>query len=264
MARSAKKSATQEIAEALNTPVNLNWCDVAEELGVTIPDLQERFATLLNDATVFSWDTIPVEHQAVVDAIARDLESEASVRRLESEKPLPQATEQPLEPPLLEEEVQPKKRNGRTKKAATALTKKKTESLQNSDQKSQQLAASDVQIKQALHVKKGQKSGAQLATLELAAEDATYRSIKGQALVRKVAQLSSELAAESDFDPIQVLKDNGIEPNDEILEALREQIEPTLGKFETAVEEITANAWVNGIDLGTEFSQLESLLNLNN
>ncbi len=264
MARSTKKSATQEIAEALNTPVNLNWCDVAEELGVTIPDLQERFATLLNDATVFSWDTIPVEHQAVVDAIARDLESEASVRRLESAQPLPQASEQPLEPPLLEEEVQPKKRGGRTKKAATALTKKKAESLQNSDQKSQQLAASDVQIKQALHVKKGQKSGAQLATLELAAEDATYRSIKGQALVRKVAQLSSELAAESDFDPIQILKDAGIEPNDEILEALREQIEPTLGKFETAVEEITANSWVNGIDLGTEFSHLESLLNSKN
>jgi hypothetical protein len=264
MARFTKKSATQEIAQALNTPVNLNWRDVAEELGVTIPDLQERFAAKLNDATVFTWDTIPVEHQAVVDAIARDLESEASVRRLESEKPLPEGTEQALEPPLLEEEVQPNKRGGRTKKAATALTKKKTESLQKSDQKSQQLAASDVQIKQALHVKKGQKSGAQLATLELAAEDATYRSIKGQALVRKVAQLSSELAAESDFDPIQVLKDNGIEPNDEILEALREQIEPTLGKFQTAVEEITANAWVNPIELGTEFSQLESLLNSNN
>lgn len=267
MARSTKKSATQEIAEALNTPVNLNWCDVAEDLSITIPDLQERFAAKLNDSTVFTWDTIPVEHQGVIDAIARDLDAERSTRKLEpqAETPqLPEASEQPLEPPLLEEEVQPKKRGGRTKKAATALTKKKTESLQNSDQKSQQLAASDVQIKQALHVKKGQKSGAQLATLELAAEDATYRSIKGQALVRKVAQLSSELAAESDFDPIQILKDAGIEPNDEILETLREQIEPTLGKFETAVEEITANAWVNGIDLGTEFSHLESLLNSNN
>jgi hypothetical protein len=240
---------------------------VAEELGVTIPDLQERFAAKLNDATVFSWDTIPVEHQAVVDAIARDLDAERSTRKLEplAESPqLPEASEQPLEPPLLEEEVQPKKRGGRTKKASTALTQKKTESLKNSDQKSQQLAVSDVQIKQALHVKKGQKSGAQLATLELAAEDATYRSIKGQALVRKVAQLSSELAGESDFDPIQILKDSGIEPNDEILETLREQIEPTLGKIETAVEEITANAWVNGIDLGTEFSHLESLLNSNN
>jgi hypothetical protein len=262
MARSTKKSSTQEIAEALNTPVNLNWCDVAEELGVTIPDLQERFAAKL-DATVFSWDTIPVEHQSVVDAIARDVDAERSTRKLEPQAETPQLPEA-TEPPLLDEEVQPKKRSGRSKKATTALTKKKAESLQNSDQKSQQLAASDVQIKQALHVKKGQKSGAQLATLELAAEDATYRSIKGQALVRKVAQLSSELAAESDFDPIQILKDAGIEPNDEILEALREQIEPTLGKFEMAVEEITANAWVNGIDLGTEFSHLESLLSSNN
>jgi hypothetical protein len=34
MPRSTKKSTTQEIAEALNTPVNLNWCDVAEELDL--------------------------------------------------------------------------------------------------------------------------------------------------------------------------------------------------------------------------------------
>jgi hypothetical protein len=171
MARSTRKSATQEIAEALNTPVNLNWCDVAEELGVTIPDLQERFATKLNDATVFTWDTIPVEHQSVIDAIARDLESEASVRRLESAKPLPEATEQPLEPPILEEKPQSKRKG----KKSSALTQRKSSGLKNSDENSQRLASTDLQVKEVLHARKGQKSGARLATIELLAEDSTYR-----------------------------------------------------------------------------------------
>lgn len=102
-ARNKKSNPTQEIGEALNAPVNLNWCDVSEMLGVTIPDLQERFAAKLNDATVFTWDTIPVEHQPTIDKITRDLESEASVRPMEAAKPLPEASEQPLEPPLLDE-----------------------------------------------------------------------------------------------------------------------------------------------------------------
>ncbi len=258
MARSTKKSATQEIAEALNTPVNLNWCDVAGELGVTIPDLQDRFAAKL-DATVFAWATIPVEHQAVVEAIARDLESEASVRRL-----TPESEEAPQlrpQPPILEDEPQLKQRGGHLKKHSSDLTKKKAESLKNSDQKAQQLAASDQQVKVALHARKGQKSGAQLATIELAAEDATYRQIKGQALVRKVGQLTSEIASESGFDPIQVLKELGIDSNTEIFEDLREQIEPALGKLESATAEIVENAWVNGIDLETELSALENLVN---
>jgi hypothetical protein len=114
-----------------------------------------------------------------------------------------------------------------------------------------------------LHARKGQKSGAQLATIELAAEDATYRQVKGQALVRKVGQLTSEIASESNFDPIQVLKELGIDSNSEILEDLREHIEPALGKLESATAEIVDNAWLNGIDLGPELGNLESLMNCN-
>jgi hypothetical protein len=261
MTRGKKSNSTQEIADALNTPVNLNWCDVAEELSLTIPDLQERFSAKLNDSTVFAWDTIPVEHQSVVDAIARDIESEASVRRLEAvASPLPEAIEKPVEPPILEEpQEQPKKRS----KRSTALTKKKSEALKNSDQSSQQLAASDVQIKQTLHIKKGQRSGAQLATLELAAEDLTYRKVKGEALVRKVGQLTSEISSESGFDPIQLLAELGIDSNSEIMEGLRQQVEPALGKVESSTAEIVQNAWLNGVDLEVELSHLESLLNSN-
>lgn len=263
MGRNKKSGSIQEIADALDTPVNLNWCDVAEELSLTIPDLQERFSAKLNDSTVFAWDTIPFEHQSVVDAISRDLEAEVSVRRLESAQPLSGASEQPLEPPLLEEEVQPKKRGGRAKKASTALTQRKSSSLKSSDQKAQQLAVSDQELKLSLHARKGQKSGAQLATIELAAEDATYRQVKGQALVRKVGQLTSEIAAESDFDPIQLLAELGIDSNSEIFEDLRQLLEPALGKLESATAEIVENAWVNGIDLETELGNLEELLNSN-
>jgi hypothetical protein len=196
----------------------------------------------------------------VIETIKRDLEAEGSVRRLNV------ATEPAIatsEPPILEDEPQPKKRGGRSKKESTAITKRKSTALKESDQKAQQLAASDQQVKVALHARKGQKSGAQLATIELAAEDATYRQIKGQALVRKVGQLTSEIAAESDFDPIQVLAELGIDSNSEIFEDLRQHIEPALGKLESATAEIVDNAWVNGIDLETELGNLENLMSSN-
>ncbi len=244
---------------AIDTPVNLEWSDTAEKLNTSIPDLQERVAAKLNDSTVFAWDSLPAEHEAVVEAIARDLEAENSVRRLNAatEPPIPQ----PQEPPILQEEPQPQRRRGRPKKESTALTQQKTTALKESDQKAQQLAVSDQQVKVALHARKGQKSGAQLATVELAAEDLTYRKIKGEALTRKVGQLTSEIAAESNFDPIQELKELGIDTNIEIFEGLREQIEPALGKLESATAEIVDNAWVNGIDLEAELGNLESLMN---
>jgi hypothetical protein len=99
--------------------------------------------------------------------------------------------------------------------------------------------------------------------LSLAAEDLTYRKIKGEALVRKVGQLTSEMSAQSDFDPIELLAELGIDSNSEIFEDLKQQIEPALGKLESATAEIVENAWVNGVKLEVELSQLESLLNSN-
>ncbi len=114
------ENTTQAIADALDTPLNLEWDATAEKLMVSVPELQERMACKLDD-TVFTWGTI------------------------------------------------------------------------------------DNEVKVKLHALKGQKSGAQLATIELAAEDLTYRKIKGEALLRKVGQLTSEMSAQSDFDPIQLL-----------------------------------------------------------
>ncbi len=245
------------IDEAINTPVNLQFDETAEKLGIGEAELRERLESKLNSADVHMWDTIPIEHQPAVDAISRDLEAESSVRRLTASAP----AEMPVEPPIVQDEPKPKKRGGKSKKESSALTQQKTTTLKESDQKAQQLAVSDQQVKVALHARKGQKSGAQLATVELAAEDLTYRKIKGEALTRKVGQLTSKIAAESNFDPIQVLKELGIDSNSEIFEGLREQIEPALGKLESATAEIVDNAWLNGVDLEAELGNLESLMN---
>jgi hypothetical protein len=257
------ENTTQAIADALDTPLNLEWDATAELLGLTIPELQERMAAKL-DATVFAWANIPAEHQGIVDAIARDLESEASVRRLDAPtEPTAQLSPVVEDIPELPEELQLQKVDEHAKKEPTALTQTKAEKLKESDQKAQQLASSDNEVKVKLHALKGQKSGAQLATIELAAEDLTYRKIKGEALVRKVGQLTSEMSAQSDFDPIQLLVELGIDSNSEIFEDLKKQIEPALGKLESAVAQITENAWVNGVKLEVELSQLENLLNSN-
>ncbi len=264
--RTRKSQPVEEIAtieQALDTPVERTLEEAADYLGVAPIRLQEMFCDRLSSNEPMAWLTIPLEHEPLLEAFKRDLESEASVRRFDA--PTEPAVQLPpvAEIPELPEEPQPKKRSGRSKKESTALTQTKSTKLKESDQKSQQLATSDQQVKVALHARKGQKAGAQLATIELAAEDLTYRKIKGEALVRKVGQLTSEIAAESDFDPIQLLAELGIDSNSEIFEDLRQQIEPALGKLESATAEIVENAWVNGIDLEVELSHLESLLNSN-
>jgi hypothetical protein len=262
MARKSSKNTENTMSaidEAINTPVNFQFCEVAEALGIGEAELRERLEDKMGNGEVHQMDTIPCEWEPAIKAIKIDLEAESSVRRLNEAMEPP--IEQPQELPILEDEPQPKKRGGRKKKESTALTQRKSSSLKESDQKAQQLANSDQQVKVALHARKGQKSGAQLATIELAAEDVTYRQIKGQALVRKVGQLTSEIASESDFDPIQVLAELGIDSNSEIFEDLRQNIEPALGKLETAMGEIVANAWVNGIDLQAELGNLENLMN---
>jgi len=259
--QAATQPAQQEVTtikQAFDTPVERTLEDAADYLGVAPIRLQEMFGDRLSSNDPMAWLTIPLEYEPLLEAFKRDLDAENSVRRFdvpsETAAQIPQSEELPI---IQEEAPQPKKSKG------GKLTQKKSEALKTSDQNSQKLASSDLQIKQTLHARKGQKSGAQLATIELAAEDLTYRKIKGEALARKVGQLTSEIAAESDFDPIQLLAELGIDSNSEIFEALKQQIEPALGKLESATAEIVENAWVNGVNLEIELSQLENLLNSN-
>jgi hypothetical protein len=265
MARSKKSevvTAEAGMTMILDTPVEKSIDEAAKLVGVAEIRLLEMFSERLGMPEVMGWETVPSEHEFLLTEFKQQQDAFNSVRALEPEKEVASApAEMSVEPPIREDEPKPKKRGGRPKKESSALTQQKSQALKESEQKAQQLTVSDQQVKVALHARKGQKSGAQLATVELAAEDLTYRKIKGEALTRKVGQLTSEIAAESSFDPIQVLKELGIDSNSEIFEELREQIEPALGKLESAVAEITDNAWVNGIDLATELGNLESLMN---
>jgi len=254
MPRTKKPEST--ISEALDTHIERTLEEAADYLGVAPIRLQELFCDRLQSAEPMVWLTIPTEHEERLEIFKREIDAENSVRRFDAPTEPAAQIPQSEELPIIQEEVpQPKKSKG------GKLTQKKSEALKTSDQNSQKLASSDLQIKQTLHARKGQKSGAQLATIELAAEDLTYRKIKGEALARKVGQLTSEIAAESDFDPIQLLAELGIDSNSEIFEDLRQQIEPALGKLESATAEIVENAWVNGVNLEIELSQLENLLN---
>jgi hypothetical protein len=261
MPRSTKKSTTQEIAEALNTPVNLNWCDVAEELGVTIPDLQERFSTKLSDATVFSWDTIPVEHQAVIDAIARDLDAERSTRKLEPEAEIPQLPEA-TKPPILQDEPQPEPQPKRKRKS-TALTQKKTEAIQGTRKAATQTNAGITEALTLLQAQQGLIDSSQAGTAYLTTYTANLTNVKGEGLTVIAAQMLQEISQKSGFDPNAILQQVGVPLSCETHTKLQETMGQVLGKAQSAATEIQQTSWGNGYDLQAELTALDNLRNLN-
>jgi hypothetical protein len=257
MARSTKKSATQEIAEALNTPVNLNWCDVAEELGVTIPDLQERFAAKLSDSTVFAWDTIPVEHQPVVDAIARDLDAERSTRKLEPQAENPQLPEV-SEPPILEEKLEAKPKRQRR---SSALTEKKEKSIKETRQAATQTNAGISETLTLLQAQQGLIDSSQAGTAYLTTYTANLTNVKGEGLTVIAAQMLQEISQKSGFDPNAILQQVGVPLTPETQQKLQETMGQVLGKAQSAAEEIQQTSWGNGYDLQAELTKLNNLMN---
>ncbi len=247
------ENTTQAIADALDTPLNLEWDATAELLGLTIPELQERMAAKL-DETVFTWANIPAEHQPVVDAVARDIEAENSVRRFDIPSP-PQQLPPVAEIPELPEEPQPKQ----SKRKSSALTERKTKTLEKATKDAEKLDTGIVKAEQLLRAQKGAKSGAKLATIELLAEESAYNQVKGAALKRKVAQLVNELAEEENFDPNELLKEVGLDSIPDTLQDLMEEIAPALGKLDEGTQEVIETSWVNGLHI--DLSHLESLLN---
>jgi hypothetical protein len=268
MARRTAKANPTNASEAMELIASTEPLKTVEEaaklVGVAEIRVLEMFSEALNLPEAMLWEMIPQEHELLLTEFKNQQDAFNSVRALEPEKEATtQSTESSTEVPIVPDESQLQTTDNYSKKPSTALTEKKSEALKTSDQNAQKLASSDLQIKEALHARKGAKTGARLATLELVAEDATYRKIKGEALVRKVGQLTSEIAAESDFDPIQLLAELGINSNSEIFEDLKQQLEPALGKLDVATTEIVQTAWLNGVDLEAELGNLENLLNFN-
>lgn len=261
MARSTKKSnPTQEIADALDTPIDLDWQETADTLGLSIPQLQERMASRLGDI-VFAWELIPTEHQPVIEAIARDLESEKSVRRLEAttETPIPTP-----EPPIVEESADaPKATSKRSKAKSGAITKTRKSSLEKGAKSSQKATDLEQIATATLASQKGIRKGANLAAIELTAQEASYQHVKKEGLKRQIAKLAKELEDEKNFDPQEMLAALGIPGLEETETELNDLIEGTLGKLGNATEEILHNAWMNGLDMDAELENLQALLNLN-
>jgi len=75
---------SQQVIEAIDTPLNLEFDQVCERLSIAEPELRDRLENYLKDPHAQRWSTIPAEHSSLIEALARDLEAEASVRRFDA------------------------------------------------------------------------------------------------------------------------------------------------------------------------------------
>jgi hypothetical protein len=149
-----------ELKDILNQEPEKTVTEAAEYVGTTEAQLLEMFCERLSDGSVLAWHTVPTEHEPLLDEFKNLVAAEASVRRFnaptECAAQLPPMVE---DIPELPEELQLQKVDEHAKKEPTALTQTKSEKLKESDQKAQQLASSDNEVKVKLHALKGQKSG---------------------------------------------------------------------------------------------------------
>lgn len=242
--------------EALDTPLNLDWQETAEKLGLTIPELQERMSAKL-DATVFSWLNIPHEHEPVIEAVARDLESESSVRRLEPQQEAQLPPVQP-EPPILQEEEAPKQLAKQGKRKSTGLTKQRMNAIQKTVQDT-------VTLEEGIHTTEldaatteGIQDGGQIATIYLVAKQVAENKIRKEAAKRRVAKTIQKTAKQKDFNPLAVLQKHGLNPTADDLAELNELATPAMASLGNASGEILSNSWANGLQI--DCSDLNALM----
>lgn len=246
---------TMTVNDAINTPLNFQFNEAAEKLGIGEPALRERLEAKLDNPDVHLWDNIPVEHQPLVEAIARDLESEASVRRLtppQEEKPqLPSQ----LEPPLLEEEP-----------VGKITSKRKTSGITNKRKKSigkqlENIETIDIGIDnaEALNlVRDAAADGVELGQAQVLAKESARLSVRRKAYERTTAKLKEKAVKRAEYDPTDLLKQAGLQVSDDLLEDLQEFSQVSLGKFQTVFEEVTGDVWANGYT--NDFSSLDEQL----
>lgn len=263
--RNRKSQPVQEVTsieQALDTPVERTLEDAADYLGVAPIRLQEMFCDRLSSNEPMAWFTIPLEHEPLLEAFKRELDAENSVRRLDtSSEPTAELPPMVEEISELPEELPRKKRDGKGKKDSTALTKRQKEAMQKKEQQAGNLSQSVTEVKRTIKRQKGTKSGAELAAIELAAEDLTYHAIKDQALRREIAIHGVEMAQHANFDPIKYLQESGLIGEGDLLDNLKADASDLLGKYEIATQEIIDNSTLNGFNLEDSEALLNELLN---
>lgn len=262
MARKSTKNAEvtmNAIDEAINTPVNFQFCEVAESLGIGDAELRERLEDKTGNAEIHQMDTIPFEWEIHLKAIKTDLEAESSVRRLESASE--SEPQQEIEPPIIEEEPQTKKRGGRKKKESTALTKKGSTAIENSAKTTDNTQNLEEAVLLELSRLRGDKRGSNMAAVEDVAEQERYTRNRKNALTRKVTKLVEDIETQAEFDPVAFVKTRTGFSADENLNDIQDLLGKSLGKCQEAVEEIGDNSYANGKTL--DLSKLEALMNSN-
>jgi hypothetical protein len=250
------------IDEAINTPVNFQFGEVAEALGIGEVELRERLEDKMGNSEVHQMDTIPVEWEPAIKAIKIDLESEASVRRLNAatEPPIPQPQAQE-EPPMLQEEPQPEKKK-RSKRSSTALTKKKAEAIQDNRQNASQTQVGIAESLALLSAQEGAQDGANAATAYLHGLVTNMTNVKGQGATVIAAEMLQRTANKSGFNPDEVLEKIGVPLSSQTRETLNDVMGQVLGKAQAATEEVTDTAWGNGYNVQDELTRLKNLMNL--
>jgi hypothetical protein len=252
------------IDEAINTPVNFQFCELAEALGIGDAELRERLEEKTGNSEVHQMDTIPYEWEPAIKAIKIDLEAESSVRRL-NEATEPPIEQQPLaselEPPIVEDEAKPKKGSGRKKKESTALTKKGSKAIEKSAEATDSTQNLEDAVLLELSRLRGDKRGSNMAAVEDTAEQERYTRNRKNSLTRKVAKLVGDIEVQADFDPVAFVKARTGSSADDNLNDIQDLLGKSLGKCQEAVEEIGDNSYPNGKTL--DLSKLETLMNSN-
>ena len=253
------KNPTQEIVEAIDTPVNFQFHEIAEQLGIGEAQLRERLEAKTGQTEVHLMDTIPAEWEPHIKSIKIDLEAEASVCRLEAEKPVAES----VESPILQEEHQPKKRRGRPKKSSTALTKKKAEAIEDNRQAATQTHEGIAEALAILQAHEGVQDGANAASAYLQGFVASLTNTKGEGLTTIAAEALEKIAAKKNFNPSEVVSKVGVVLSAQTQQYLSETMEEVLGKAQAATEEVMDTAWGNGYHVQDELSALDNLMNSN-
>jgi len=256
MPRNKKTEST--IAEALNTRVERTLEEAADYLGVAPIRLQELFCDRLNSVEPMTWLTVPTEHEERLEIFKREIDAENSVRRFDA--PTEPAAEIPQsgEVPIIQDEPKPKRGKG------GKLTEKKTEAIDKGRKASTQTQKGVADALTILQAQQGIQDAAQAGSTYLHAFTATLGKVKGQGLTTIAAQMLQELNDKSGFTPDEILQDLGIELSADIQNELMEVLNPALGKYQQATEEILETSWGNGFNLQEELENLTGLLNSSN
>jgi hypothetical protein len=207
------------------------------------------------------WLTIPTEHEERLEIFKREIDAENSVRRFdtptEPTAELPPVVEEEL--PIIQDEAPKPKRSKGGK-----LTEKKTEAISKGREASTKTQKGVSDALAILQAQQGIQDAAQAGSTYLHAFTATLGKVKGQGLTTIAAQMLQELNDKSGFTPDEILQDLGIELSADIQNELMEVLNPALGKYQQATEEILETSWGNGFNLQEELENLTELLNSSN